>query len=263
MTDVIAQPVDASTVILVRHGIPIGSPWQCFMLRRHVKSEFAADVFVFPGGKVDEADRSPEAAEVVDDRLTAVAATAGSEESWRVLKLAAIREMFEEAGVLLAYRDGGQLVRFEGPEAARFAEYRVAMQRGKISMVAMAREAGLRLAADVLQPYSRWITPESLPRRYDTRFFVTEMPEAQEPLHDALETTDSIWISPKLALERYRQGEFPLVFATEKHLERMAHHHSLEEMLATVSPVDLTPVMPKIVQTAGEKRFLLPGDAEY
>jgi len=232
------------------------------MVRRHIGSEFAADVFVFPGGKVDPADRDPTMERYT--KLHSDRATAGEGEVLhRSLRLAAIRELFEEAGVLLAWRSEGQLVRFDGEQGTRFVEHRRRLQRGEMSMLDLAREEDLCFAADRLHAFSRWITPEILPRRYDTRFFVAYLPEAQEPLHDAIETTEGLWISPKEALKRYASGEFPLVFATVKHLERMSAYRSVEELTASVSTVDLEPVMPRIVESGSETLFLLPGDPGY
>jgi 8-oxo-dGTP pyrophosphatase MutT (NUDIX family) len=255
------RPVDAASVILVRHGQPVGSRWQCFMVRRPVRSEFAADVFVFPGGKVDAADRLPDAARYVREHPGPLALE--DEETRLALRLAALRELFEEVGVLLATRDAGGLLRFAGEDEGRFALYRRRLQAGELSMLDLARAERLCFAADRLHPFSRWITPEPLPRRYDTRFFVAYLPDGQEPLHDARETVDSVWISPKDALDASRQGEFPLVFATEKHLERMARYPSIEQMIASVAPAGLEPVMPRIVQRGGETAFLLPGDEGY
>ena len=103
------EPVDASTVILVRHGEPVGSPWQCFMVRRHVRSDFAADVYVFPGGKVDPEDADPALLRWVEGHPSPENQPEGAE-VWRALRLAAVRELFEEAGVLLAVRQDGAVV---------------------------------------------------------------------------------------------------------------------------------------------------------
>lgn len=254
------EPVDAATVILVRRGEPVGSPWQCFMVRRHVRSEFAADVFVFPGGKVDPDDRDPALAPLIEGHPAPFGANTGE---WFALRVTAIRELFEEAGVLLAYREAGGVLRLRGEEVERFGEYRRRTHGGSLSLLELARMERLRYAADRLHPFSRWITPVVSPRRYDTRFFVAEMPHGQEPLHDAVETTDSAWIAPAEALERSRRGDFPLVFATEKHLERMAQFPSIEHMIAETATADLQPIMPRVVQRAGQTAFLLPGDEGY
>jgi 8-oxo-dGTP pyrophosphatase MutT (NUDIX family) len=252
----VARPVDAATVILARQ--PEDAPWECFMVRRHVLSDFAADVFVFPGGKVDESDRDPAIADFVRDR-TELQRESDPVASLAV-KLAAIRELFEEAGVLLAERDGMGLVRLDGADQKRYVEYRRMLHTGELAMLELARRERLCLAAHRLHPFSRWITPVDSPRRYDTRYFVTQMPDGQEPIHDALETTDSSWIAPADALDRFRRGKFPLVYATEKHLERMAQYASIDQMTAATRKEDLEPVLPRIVRRGSKTVFLLPGE---
>lgn len=261
MTGAPVTPRDASSVILVRHGQPVGEPWQCFMVRRPIRSEFAADVFVFPGGKVDEADFDPRLRAYVRGHPTPESSPEG-EDTWRALRLAAVRELFEEAGVLLAGAGDGSLVKLSEDEP-RFAQYRDGLQSGALSLVDLAEREKLQFALDRLHPFSRWITPEPLPRRYDTWFFVAYLPDHQEPLHDARETIDSLWIAPRQALERSDRGEFPLVFATRKHLERMAGFRSVEEMIAATGASDLEPVMPRIVERDGRQDFLLPGEEGY
>ncbi len=263
MTDQQAPAVDASTVILVRHGEPVGSPWQSYMVRRHVRSDFAADVYVFPGGKVDAADTEPALLDRVDSEPHPLQHEDGREH-WLALLVAAIRELFEEAGVLLARDREGGGVRFAAGSDERFDAYRDRVDRGEIRFLDMLVDEDLRLAGDRLHPFSRWITPVDLPRRYDTRFFVAEMPHGQEPLHDARETTDGVWIAPEEALERSRRGEFPLVFPTEAQLRRMARYRSTEQMIAETSQADLQPVMPRVVaREGGAIGFLLPGDEGY
>jgi 8-oxo-dGTP pyrophosphatase MutT (NUDIX family) len=226
------------------------------MVRRHVHSDFAPDVFVFPGGKVDPVDRGPELRQCLGIHH---AAATGTE---LALRAAAIRELFEEAGVLLARRADGTVVDLSEREQA-FAEYRRQIHSGELTLLELARAEGLQPAVDLLHPFSHWITPESFPRRYDTRFFAARLPLGQSPLHDALETTDSIWINPGEALERFRRGTYPLVFATEKNLERMARFGSFDQMVASTTPADLQPIMPRMVQEGAETRFLIPGDDGY
>jgi 8-oxo-dGTP pyrophosphatase MutT (NUDIX family) len=254
-------PVTAATVILVRHGEPPGSPWQCFMVRRHIRSDFAADVYVFPGGKVDAGDRDPA-------MVPYCAGHPGPEAAadpglWRALRLAAVRELFEEAGVLLAVSRDGALIEYDDERAERFDRYRREIHAGSTTLCELAEREELRFALDRLHPISRWITPEVLTRRFDTYFFLAYMPHGQEPAHDAAETVDSVWIAPADALARYRQGDFPLVFATERHLERMAAHRSIEELVASVTPASLQPVMPRPIGDGGELRFVIPGDEGY
>ncbi|MDQ2741590.1 MAG: hypothetical protein M3Z66_04740 [Chloroflexota bacterium] len=256
------QSVDASTVILVRHGQPVGTPWQCFMVRRHVRSEFASDVYVFPGGKVDAADAALEMLARVDSEPHPLE-HGEPQDRWLALKVAAIRELFEEAGVLLARDSDGNPLRVDELSAEHLARWRKRLQADGVSFLDMLREEDLRLAAGRLHPFSHWITPTALPRRYNTLFWVAYLPDGQTPLHDEHETTAGIWIAPKEALERSRQGDFPLVFATVKHLERMARYPSIEQMIAETSEADLEPITPKLIHEHGEARLLLPGEVGY
>ncbi len=254
------QPVLAATVILTRPGAAADEPWQCFMVRRHVLSDFAADVFVFPGGKVDQIDY----AQISSEPTAAPPGSSAPDDPhrWIALQMAGIRELFEEAGVLLARR-GTELIRLEGREGDRFAGYRRQLQRGDLTMPALAEKEGLSYPFDSLFAISRWITPEGFTRRFDTYFFVAVMPAGQTPVHDEHETTDSIWIAPEEALIRYRNGGFPLVFATEKHLELLSRFNSVEELIASSSQANMTPVVPRRVVVNGATRFLIPGDEGY
>lgn len=256
------RPVDASTVILVREGIPVGEPWQTFMVRRHVRSDFAADVYVWPGGKVDLSDRDPDLLQLVDGHPL-LSEDASALQEWKAVRAAAIRELFEEAGVLLARREDGTELDLLGEDADRFDRYRRQLQAGTTSMMEIARDEGVRFIADALHAFSRWITPASFPRRFDTRFFVALAPRRQMPIHDRAETTASTWITPEEALTRFEAGDFPLVFATEQHLRRMASFHSIDEMIAACETADLEPVTPKVTENDGQQAFLLPGDAGY
>jgi 8-oxo-dGTP pyrophosphatase MutT (NUDIX family) len=257
------KAVEASTVILVRHGIRSGSPWQCYMVRRHIRSEFASDVYVFPGGKVDAADADPLLTPYVASHPRPLGGPTISDDFWKAIQLAAIRELFEEAGVLLARQQDGALLHIDEHSAGRYESYREALHRGELSLLELAQRERISFAADALHPLSRWITPESFPRRFDTHFFVALMPPHQTPLHDQRETTAGEWIAPGEALARYRSGNFPLVFATEKHLERLERFRSIEEMMAETALADLHPVMPRMVERDGEQIFLVPGDEGY
>jgi 8-oxo-dGTP pyrophosphatase MutT (NUDIX family) len=230
------------------------------MVRRHIKSDFAADVFVFPGGKVDPADRDPAMARYCVEHPGPEAA--GDPTLWRALRLAAMRELFEEAGVLLAVdRDGG-LVDINGSRE-RFEIYRREVHAGRMPLRELAEREHLSYALDRLHLLSHWVTPEVLTRRFDTYFFVAILPKGQNPVHDAAETVDSVWIAPNEALQSFREGTFPLVFATERNLERMASSHSIEALIASVTPADLQPIMPRPVRDGNEMRFLIPGDEGY
>jgi len=233
------------------------------MVRRHVRSEFAADVFVFPGGKVDPGDADQRLSPYVKSTPAPQCPDLPDEGRWRGLEMAAIRELFEEAGVLLAHTDERDIVSLHGEAQKRFETHRARIHSGEMTMLDLAVREGLCFAADHLHPFSHWVTPPEFPRRFDTWFFVADLPERQEPLHDQQETTDGVWIAPDRALQLYREGKFPLVFATEKHLERMAQFGTVQEMLTVTTSRDLELVMPRAVQTKEGAIYLIPGDPGY
>lgn len=254
-------PVDAATVILVREGTPVGAPWQVYMVRRHARSEFAADVFVFPGGKVDAADRAPELTRYSQFHPGTLDHPEPAN-TWRALKLAAVRELFEEAGVLLATDENGAALKTEGREE-HYRRLRQRLHAGELTLLALAEHERVKYALDQVHPFARWITPEGLPRRYDTRFFLAQLPHGQQPAHDQIETTAGVWLAPAEALERADRGEFPLVFPTRRNLMRMAGFHSIDQMIAAAGEADLRPIMPRMVEHGGQRSFLLPGDEGY
>jgi 8-oxo-dGTP pyrophosphatase MutT (NUDIX family) len=245
-------PVDAATVILVRDSPSANGGWELFMVRRHVHSEFAADVYVFPGGKIDDADRDSALEPFLDAQVSSDLMDASA------YRVGAIRELFEEAGVLLASSStdtsaGGD----------RIDSFRQRLRRGEIDLREIARATNLKLALSELHPYAHWITPETMPRRYDTWFYLARLPDGQTPWHDEVETVDSLWIQPAEALRRGRADDFPLVFVTEKQLERMARYGSIDDLLDSIVEADLQPVMPKLVDRDGQIVFLLPDQADY
>lgn len=204
---------DAATMLVLRE-----SPTQVFMVKRHSKSAFLANAWVYPGGALDPSDFDPQLQERVD---------ISGEEASEILKisdpnhalaffLAAIRETFEEAGLLLATRDG-QHVEHLGVE---FQEYRSGMQRADHSLLTLAKAFDLEFPVSKMRYLDHWITPEYAPRRFDTRFFVVEAPK-HDAVHDELETVDGVWISPEEALRRGRSGEWFIAPPTESTLEKL------------------------------------------
>lgn len=255
-----APPRDSATVMLVRDG---AEGLEVFMLERHLQSDFAGGAYVFPGGTIDRRDLDPEAA-IHLDGPTADQATADIDapaDRALAFYLCAIRETFEEAGVLLARREA-RPVRFDDPDIEkRFAEYRRDLNARGGSLSDLARREGLRYAGDLLHYYARWITPEFAPKRYDARFFVATMPEGQEPLHDDVETTASTWIRPADALSRAAEGLFSIIFPTRKTLESLAGFATADEMIASTRGKDIPALLPRVVLADGQPRVVLPGDS--
>jgi 8-oxo-dGTP pyrophosphatase MutT (NUDIX family) len=224
---------DAATVVLVRDG---ERSLEVLMLRRNLRSVFVAGAHVFPGGAVDDADRQPEMEAVCRGRTDADASRVlGVERGGLAFWVAAVRECFEEAGLLLAATADGEMVRLADPRVkARFALHRASVDAGRRRLVEVCRMEGLRLAVDAIHWFSHWITPEGAPRRYDTRFFVAAAPPEQDPWHDEAETIASEWVRPSDALDRYQRGEMELILPTVRSLETIASFGCAADLLASL-----------------------------
>jgi 8-oxo-dGTP pyrophosphatase MutT (NUDIX family) len=238
-----------------------GKGIEVFMVRRVIQSDFMPDVYVFPGGSVSADDR---AAEQVEEVCMPVAPVGADPEGRTVLgsgvRAAAIRELFEEAGILLAYHVG-QMLAIGDEDIPRFAGYRQVFNERKGSLVEMAHAENLRLATDQLGYFAHWVTPEGMPKRFDTHFFITTAPAEQQAAHDRLETSEGIWISPAEALARSERGEFPLVFATIHQLHELAAFSTVAEALASTTTQHVETRIPVLVEENGVVRVHLQGDA--
>ena len=237
----IPQARASATILLARDG---SDGLELFMLERHVQSEFAG-AFVFPGGTLDDGDHDPSLAGLVDG-LDPLAKEMGVQDPGlgRALVVCAIRETFEESGVLLARTAEGEPVGLDGPE---WQERRDAVDAGEMTAAELARSANIRYAADKLRFWQRWLTPIHNPKRYDTFFFVAHLPEGQAALHDAVETTDSTWISPSEALRHGEDGTFAIVFPTRKTLESVAVCETAEALWEAASGRPNAIVQPRIL----------------
>jgi 8-oxo-dGTP pyrophosphatase MutT (NUDIX family) len=266
---------DAATVMLVRDA-PVGARGpddpgglEVFMLRRNLRSEFVGGAYVFPGGGVDDHDRHADLEAVCRGRRDADAsAQLGVDAGGLAFWVAAIRESFEEAGVLLAVeRDGdGRLIRLDDPEVAdRFARHRVEVDRGERRLVDVCSDEGLELAVGDMHYFAHWITPDGAPRRYDTRFFVARAPEGQVPLHDDREVIANLWVRPSEALAAYEAGNFALIFPTMRSLVALERFGSADDLLAAAATIgDVPTMLPRIVDDeGGGLRIVLPGDPGY
>jgi 8-oxo-dGTP pyrophosphatase MutT (NUDIX family) len=251
---------EAATVMLVRDDPDL----QVFMLRRNLLSEWVGGVFVFPGGAVDPGDRDAAVLARCRDRNDASAsAQLGIAEGGLGYWVAAVRETFEEAGVLLARSaTTGELV---DPAEPRLVHLRDGLNAGSITMQELIEGEDLLLDVGGLHAFSHWITPEGAPRRYDTRFFVAAAPEGHAYAHDETETVASIWVRPADALVAASRGELDLIFPTRKSLEALSRFETAAELLAAV--IDATDVpaatRPPTVDDYGGIRLLLPGDPAF
>jgi 8-oxo-dGTP pyrophosphatase MutT (NUDIX family) len=264
---------DAATVMLVRDvDGPDGPDIEVCMLRRNLASEFVAGAYVFPGGSVDAEDRGPEAEALCRGMTDAEAsATLGIDSGGLGFWVAALRECFEEAGVMLAQRredylaGQGALLDTSEPEvAARFAAHRDAVNEQRTSLLDVCRQEDLVLAADTVHYVSHWITPELAPRRYDTRFFITVAPPGQVARHDDGETIATIWVRPADALARSLAGEIEMLPPTIANLRNIRSFRSTDEVMAWAAQVtDVVTVLPIVVFEEGNVLILRPGDEGY
>lgn len=222
----------AATVVLVREGT---GGLEVLLTRRPATMAFAPDVFVFPGGRVDDTDRSADlAARSVRSADEAEAALGGDLDAGAALAahVAAIRELFEEAGVLLA-----DAVAWDGKASHRAARAaRTALVGGEVSFGDLAADLGLRLRTDLLVPLSRWVTPPTLPRRFDARFFAAGLPSGASVSFEGDEVADHRWSTPSDALTAMADGSIGMWLPTSATLQQLQHARSLDEVRAHATP---------------------------
>jgi 8-oxo-dGTP pyrophosphatase MutT (NUDIX family) len=254
-------PLPAATIMLVRDE-PAGM--QVLMLRRNFDSAWVGGAELFPGGAVDLEDGDPAlAARSTRDDKTA-SHLLNLDRGGLDYFVAAIRECFEEAGILLATRADGAPIDFDDAEtSSRFGEARQRLNAGELGFTEFCATEDLRLDTDRLYYFSHWITPEWSTRRYDTRFFVAELPSGQHALHDDVEVIASTWIEPAEALERHQAGEIDVLYPTEQNLQAISRFSRSAELLAATRAVELPTILPKVVVANHAVRILLPGDDDY
>ena len=232
----LAVPVrPAATVLLLRDG---SRGVEVLLLRRTIRAVFSPGAHVFPGGAVDEADGDPAVERWCGGFTDADASAAlGVERGGLAYYVAAVRECFEEAGVLLARAGASDgWLELSGPTAERFARLRRQVHDGELPLAELCATAAVELAVDRLVPFGHWITPPGSPRRFDTRFFVTPAPPGQVPSHDRRETTAHGWHRPADVLSAHERGELDLILPTQRTLELIADARDVGGVLAGVGP---------------------------
>ena len=249
-----------------------GSSVEVCMLRRNLASEFVAGAYVFPGGSVDPEDHGPQVEALCRGRSDADAsAVLGVESGGLAYWVAALRECFEESGVMLARHrragsgDDGDLLDTSDPAVAtRFGTYRDAVNDGRMGLLDICRREDLVLAVDDVYYVSHWITPELAPRRYDTRFFITAAPSGQVAHHDETETIATIWVRPTEALSRESRGEIELLPPTIANLRSIEGFSSTRQVMTWASQVThVTTILPIVLVEDGHILILRPGDEGY
>lgn len=250
----------AATVMLVRDAIDGDPGVEVFMLRRNANAIFGGGMYVFPGGRVDPADGGDDIAPLchgLDDG--AASAKLGVAHGGLAFWIAAIRECFEEAGVLLATpRAGGTLELRQ--------EDRHEVHDGVLGLAELCRRDDLVLDLSTTHYVDHWITPMGEQRRFDTRFFLTEMPHDQEPLHDDHETVDSLWVRPSEALARHREGELLMMPPTVANLRFLDPFESASAALIAGAAIDSPPCVEPKLRLGPDGSIVgvaLPGDPDY
>jgi 8-oxo-dGTP pyrophosphatase MutT (NUDIX family) len=261
-----AVPRDAATVILLRQAPEL----EAFLLRRTRALEFAPGACVFPGGSVDDRDADPAIGETawagpsaadLGDQLGIPADRA------RALVCAAVRETFEESGVLLAGSSPTDLMR----DGGFLAEDRHGLLDGSVSLGELLSRRGLVLRADLLTPWARWITPEVSPRRFDTWFFAAALPPGQTAALAAAagpeaqpatgESDSGTWLAPAAALEAARAGQITLLPPTAVTLAELAAHQDVASILAQRRTI--TPLLPRVIVEDERAWLAMPQAIDY
>ena len=253
----------AATVLLVRD---CGDELEVLMVKRSKRPPFG-NLYVFPGGKIDESDKDLNITNFcngLNDEQASI--KLGINEGGLSYWLACVRECFEEVGILLAIKNNGEELDLNGADKHKFDNYRSMLLENKISLFEICKKENLSLNLNNIEPFSHWITPEIEIKRFDTRFFIAYIPAKQTERHDGNELTDSVWISPKKALDRSLNGEMPMIMPTISNLQQCLEFDSGQKLLEHQSKLtndDIPSILPKFFKNEGKWVGLLPGDEDY
>ncbi len=258
----------AATVMLIRDAPVVRDTCglEVCMLQRNLKSDFVGGAFVFPGGGVDPADGEPDVEQLCAGRVDAEAsAQLGLPRNGLAFWVAAIRESFEEAGVLAARHSDGSPLSFDDPEvASRFRAHRADVDQGVRRLVDVCAEEDLILDVGDMHYFGHWITPPGAPRRYDTRFFLAAAPTGQRPVHDDREVIATRWVNPLDALDAHAAGTFSMLPPTVASLRSLSRFSSAGDALTAAAAATAIPTMaPRVLSDEGGIRIVLPGDPDY
>ncbi|HUR75156.1 MAG TPA: NUDIX hydrolase [Sporichthya sp.] len=248
----------AATVILLR-DTPNGP--EVYVLRRQATMAFASGQYVFPGGSVDQRDESIDVDWVGPGPDYWAKIFSASEPLAIALVCAAIRETFEESGVLLAGPDADTVV--ADTSGADWEADRVALVERELSFAEFLARRGLVLRADLVVPWAHWITPAFEPRRFDTRFLVAALPAGQVTREFGEEADQVEWVRPDAAIERFQTGEMAIMPPTLISLAEVAEFASVAEVMGAGPAREILPIEPHVVARGGDLFLVLPGDPDY
>ena len=244
--------IPASTVLIIRDGV---SGLEIFMVVRHHQIDFAAGALVFPGGKVDKSDYDKKLNQHLCEEET-------SDRENIPFKIAAIRECFEEANVLFAKNKNKKEI-INSVELFKLKKWRDKLTDKSTSMYEFARSENMFFSIDALVPFSHWVTPEKMPKRFDTRFYIAAAPEGHEGQHDGSESVDSVWINPQQALDDCFSEKRTIIFPTRLNLEKLNQSKTVAEAINNAKNSNIVTVTPTI-EKLDEGIFLtIPKDAGY
>jgi 8-oxo-dGTP pyrophosphatase MutT (NUDIX family) len=244
-----ATPVDAATIVLMRDS-PEGL--EIFMVVRHHQIDFASGALVFPGGKVDPQD--------ADERIVGRMATYSPATPVQVrLQAAAIREAFEESGILLARRNSGASM----GASDELETWRAGLNADTLKLADMLEAGDLQLATDDMVHFAHWITPPMMPKRFDTHFYLARVPHDQIAGHDGHENVDSVWIRPQQAIEEAKAGSRTIIFPTMCNVVRLAQYDTVEAAFADARATPVVPITPWTEKREGGNFLCIPKDAGY
>jgi len=247
----VAEARPAATILLLRQG---ADDMEVFMVVRHHEIDFASGALVFPGGSVEPGDAQ------IAARPELIQVPEASDATKLALRVAAARETFEECGILLARPRGSDAL----VSAERLKVITAARGETTRSFLEFIVAEELVLALDLLVPFSHWITPLKMPKRFDTHFFLAVAPVDQVGVHDGHEAVDSVWISPRRAIAEARAGRFTVLFPTERNLIRLARAADATEAIARARTEPIVTVMPQILKgDRGQRQLRIPPDAGY
>jgi 8-oxo-dGTP pyrophosphatase MutT (NUDIX family) len=232
----LAPAVPSATILMLREG---ADGLEVFMVVRHHQIDFASGALVFPGGKADPADFDPALDGYLDGAMEAA--------DMKAIQVASIREAFEECGVLLARPEGADAL-ISGERLAGLEPYRDKLHKGELTILEFLQKENLRLACDTLVHFAHWVTPEMMPKRFDTHFFLAAAPADHLAVHDGHESVDSVWITPAEAIADAANGTRTVIFPTLRNVEKLGTATTVAEAMAAArdsSPVMVLPWMDK------------------